>query len=332
MPLKNYQYNKILREYDRRRLDCRHILEERKKAVYAEIPELNAIDNDIIEGSVKSGRAALLGDETLLSSLKERNRLLSGKKAQLLKEHGYPSDYLMPFYICPDCKDTGYISDNEKCHCFRQAIVDLIYEQSNVKTAIETENFDTFTYDYYSDEPIDGDSGNTPLQCMKRNMQSVRSFIDNFDDNFDNILLYGNTGVGKTFLSNCIAAELLKSGHTVIYLTAFQLFDILENCKFHKDEDNIEESNNKFSYILDCDLLIIDDLGTEVNNTFVSSQFYLCINERFLRRHATIISTNLSLKQIHDNYSERTYSRILSNYKLLKMTGEDIRIKKLLTS
>lgn len=330
MALKNYQYNKILREYDKRRLECRHELEERRLKVYEEIPELTKIDNLIVEDSIKSGKAAVLGDTTLLETLAERNLSLSARKEDVLRSHGYPADYLSPFYICNDCKDTGYISATEKCHCFKQAIVDLIYEQSNVKLAIESENFSAFSYEYYSDEPVSDDTQESPRRCMQRNMSKIKNFIVNFDKDYNNLLLYGNTGVGKTFLSNCIAAELLKKGHTVIYLTAFQLFDILENCRFHKDEDNIEESNNRFNYILDCDLLIIDDLGTEVNNTFVSSQFYLCINERFLRRHATIISTNLSLQQILANYSERTYSRILSNYQLLKIIGEDIRIKKLL--
>ena len=131
----------------------------------------------------------------------------------------------------------------------------------------------------------------------------------------------------KTFLSNCIARELLDRSYTVIYLTSFQLFDILEKNKFNKDDDS-QEVQNQFNFILSCDLLIIDDLGTELTNSFINTQLYLCINERYLREKSTIISTNLSLDNINDKYSERIFSRIISNYTLLKIVGADIRLAK----
>ena len=155
---------------------------------------------------------------------------------------------------------------------------------------------------------------------------SCQNFIQNFDQKFENILLYGNSGAGKTFLSNCIAKELIESAHTVIYLTAFELFDILEKHKFSKTkEDTIEE---QFEGILDCDLLIIDDLGTELANSFTNSQLYTCLNERLLSEKSTIISTNLSLDDLSEQYSERIFSRIVSSYTILKLFGTDIRIKK----
>jgi DNA replication protein DnaC len=160
-------------------------------------------------------------------------------------------------------------------------------------------------------------------------LRDVKSFIQNFGTSYENLLIYGNTGVGKTFLSNCIAKELLDAGHTVIYLTSFQLFEILEKYKFNTAE-NYEEIRNRFEYILDCDLLIIDDIGTELNNTFITSQLYQCINERHLKQKSTIISTNLSFDQLKNNYSERIFSRISSHYKLLKIIGDDIRLQKLL--
>ena len=140
-------------------------------------------------------------------------------------------------------------------------------------------------------------------------------------------MIYGNTGVGKTFISNCIAKELLDRSYTVIYLTSFQLFDILEKNKFSKDYDN-PEIQNQFNFILSCDLLIIDDLGTELTNSFINTQLYLCINERYLREKSTIISTNLSLDNINTKYSERIFSRLISNYTLLKIVGADIRLTK----
>ena len=148
--------------------------------------------------------------------------------------------------------------------------------------------------------------------------------MDQFDSTFANLYFFGDTGIGKTFLSNCIAKELLDSGHSVIYFTAFQLFDILSKGVFEKDADAIATHQN----IFDCDLLIIDDLGTELSNSFTSSQLFLCLNERILRQKSTIISTNLNMNQVADIYSERVLSRITNNYTIIKLFGEDIRNKK----
>lgn len=327
MALKNYQYNKILREYDMKQLKNKHDLDIRTEEVYRAIPELKEIDDAVVTCAVQSAKLLLMGDDKPLPVLKKMTEEASAKRTALLKKHGFAPDYLSPAYHCPDCKDTGYIG-TEKCHCFKQAIVDIVYSQSNIKTAIIRENFDTFSYDFYSEDYVDPSTGLSPRDNIKKVVEASWNFIGQFDAEYNNLLLYGNTGVGKTFLANCIAKELLDRAHTVIYLTAFQLFDILEKNKFGKGEDNFE-SQNQFEYILDCDLLIIDDLGTELNNSFVNVQLYLCINERFLRRKPTIISTNLSLDNINTIYSERVFSRIASNYSLLKIVGEDIRLKKL---
>ncbi len=326
MALKNFQYNKILREYDSRQLQNRYLLEKRTKEIYENIPEFKEIDQRIVSGSIADTKKLLMGDSSALNKLKEDNLDLSMRKIELLCEYGYPSDYLLPIYTCSECKDTGYIG-NDKCHCFKQAIVNLVYSQSNIQIAIAKENFNTFSFQYYPNDYVEESTKLTPLDNAKKVVQSCKDFIKNFDNTYENILLYGNTGVGKTFLANCIAKELLDKSYTVIYLTAFQLFDILEKNKFGKNNDNYE-AENQFDYILDCDLLIIDDLGTELNNTFVTSQLYLCINERHLRQKSTIISTNLSWNDLNRNYSERIFSRITSNYLLLKIVGDDIRLKK----
>lgn len=326
MSLKNNQYNKILRAYDSKQLQNRHELDVRKNEVYKRIPELEEIDDQIISISIKQAKLSLSGDDSALDSLKDEILDLSMKKIELLFENGYPRNYLSLSYQCPHCKDTGFIN-NEKCQCFKQAIVDLVYSQSNIKSAIKRENFNTFSFEYYSDRYVEETTKLTPLDNAKKVVATCKSFIQNFDHEYTNILLYGNTGVGKTFLANCIAKELLDTAHTVIYLTAFELFDILEKNKFEKGEEQVEAAN-QFEYILDCDLLIIDDLGTELNNSFVTSQLYLCINERHLRQKSTIISTNLSWDNLNSNYSERIFSRITSDYQLLKIIGEDIRLKK----
>ena len=161
---------------------------------------------------------------------------------------------------------------------------------------------------------------------MQKVVSICHSFIDNFDNEYSNLLFYGNTGIGKTFLSNCIARELLNTSHSVIYLTAIELFQKFEASDFNRQSAGDIPFNS--SYILDCDLLIIDDLGTENGNTYTNSKLFYCINERMLRRKSVIISTNLSLQEIRDTYSERIFSRLTSSYKILKLFGKDIRILK----
>ncbi|NLP35252.1 MAG: ATP-binding protein [Clostridiales bacterium] len=327
MAIKNDQYNQILREYDNRQFINKHELDKRREEAFTAIPELKALEEEMISLAAQSGRRALFGDDTCLAEFKERTHELKSKQAELLSLHGYPTNYLELHYQCKKCKDTGFI-ENEKCNCFKQAIADLIYDTSNLRQTLMHENFKNFSFQYYSDDYIDETTGLSPLSNIQKIVAICKSFIRHFNDKHDNLLFMGNTGVGKTFLANCIAKELLDRGNTVIYLTAFRLFDILEKHKFRKNEENTRSATNQFEYILDCDLLIIDDLGTELNNAFISSQLYLIINERLLKQKSTLISTNLSLENLNSNYSERVYSRIISSYTICRIFGEDIRLHK----
>ncbi|MDK2808159.1 MAG: replication protein DnaC [Clostridiales bacterium] len=331
MSLKNFQYNRILQKYDEIQLYNKHKLDERKKQIYKEIPEYKKLEQSIISLSMEQAKASLFDEAASFSSYAAKNQELLAKKKQLLVAHAYPSDYLDPIYTCKDCKDTGYI-ENEKCHCFKQSIVNILYEQGNVGTLLERENFSNFQIDYYDKKTPDPHLSITPYDNMMRVLSECKRFVLEFDTTYSNLLLYGNTGVGKTFLANCIAKELLDLAHTVVYLTAFELFEILEKNKFSKSNEEKTEMNDRFHYILHSDLLIIDDLGTELVNSFSASQVYLCINERHLSQKPTIISTNLSLDDISSLYSERVFSRIISNYHLLKILGEDIRLKKAFTT
>lgn len=334
MSLHNHQINSILRTYEERRLNSHREAEARRNEIYKAIPEFKALEDEIAHASIEAAKRSIFTNVPEPDGIQAKNSELSARKASLLRTHGYPEDYLQERYVCSDCCDTGYIN-NQKCHCFRQAIVDVIYEQSNLQRIVKTESFENFSFDYYSDEYTDETTNLTPRANMHQVVAQVRDFIDNFDKKHNNLLLYGNTGVGKTFLSNCVAAELLKKGTTVIYFTAFELFDLLEHYKFDRTgnryNEDFDDISERFSFILDCDLLIIDDLGTEMNNTFVTSQLYLCINERLLRQKSTLISTNLSFDQLKNNYSERIFSRIASSYNFLKIYGDDIRILKKLS-
>ena len=323
MALSNAQYDEIMRGYDDRQLQNRHITAARLKEAYEKEPRLKAIDNAIASCSIKQAQKLLDGDRGALEALKKQIQAYREEKKAIYNQLGYPEGYFDPVYTCPDCKDTGYI-DGLRCHCFKQAVINTVYSQSNIREILDRENFRTFSFGYFSDDDINPTTGLSSLKTMENAVRDCKHFIDDFDNKPKNLFLYGNTGVGKTFLSNCVAKELLDKGYSVIYFTAFQLFDILSKGVFEKDSDAIAAHKN----IFDCDLLIIDDLGTELSNSFTASQLFLCINERILRQKSTIISTNLELAQVVDTYSERTLSRISSNYSIIKLFGDDIRIKK----
>ena len=186
------------------------------------------------------------------------------------------------------------------------------------------ENFDNFSFDYYSAELKEELSGVSSLERMQKVHAVCRQFVRDFDTANANLFFYGDTGTGKTFLSHCIAKELLDTTHSVVYFSAQELFEMIAQKRFGKTED----AQVALDAIYSCDLLIIDDLGTEITNTFVNSELFLCINERLTAQKSTIISTNLSLKAFKDTYSERIFSRISTSYTMLKLFGKDIRLLK----
>ena len=323
MVLNNSQYDLIMRTYEQKQLYNRKELEKRYADAYEKLPELKELHDAISELSVGQARKLLEGDENALAQLKLQIKDLSDEGNALLATGGFPADYLEMHYECADCKDTGYIG-NEKCHCFQNMIIDMLYEQSNLKHVLQRENFDTFSFSYYSQNYIDPETGYSSLATIQNAYEEARSFVDTFGKEFRNLFFYGDPGVGKTFLSNCIAKELIDQSNSVVYLSSHQLFDTLTKGRFDKDE----QAEKIGKHLFNCDLLIIDDLGTELVNSLTVSQLFLCLNERLLNQKPTIISTNLSLDALVEIYSERIFSRITSNYTMLKLTGDDIRIKK----
>lgn len=324
MALSNSQYDQLMRTYELRQLDNEHRLRRRYENACTLIPKLRDLDDTISSLSIAHARMLLNGDDSALARLKEQLFLLSADKKDLLRSANLPEDYLEPDYTCPDCQDTGYIGD-QRCHCLQKAIIDLLYTQSNLKDILDEENFSTFCTDFYSTNYIDKLTGKSSRELMRTALTVCREFTYAYPDSTENILLYGDTGVGKTFLTHCIAKELMDRSYSVIYFSAVQLFDCLAKTTFSKKEDSWPDT---FNHIYDCDLLIIDDLGTELSNSFTVSQLFVCLNERILRRKSTVISTNLSLDDINSVYSERIFSRVSSNYRMLRLTGDDIRIQK----
>lgn len=313
----NTQYRDIIAEYDSIRAENRHILSLRREEIYATIPGYKETEDSISSLCVAQGKKMLAGDKNALDEMRLRLRELSQKKTRLLTEYGYPPDYLDPVYTCPDCRDTGYLPNQSKCHCMKQRMISHLYEQSGLKALLETENFNKLSMEYYDGED---------KVKFEKAVQSARNFISNFTSHYHNLLFYGTVGTGKSFLSCCIAKELLDRGHSVIYFSSGALFDKISEFTFYtKDKEALAQF---YQDLFGCDLLIIDDLGTELVNSFVTSEFFTCLNERHLRKKATIISSNISLEDLRDHYSERVFSRITSNFELLKFTGQDIRMYK----
>lgn len=328
MALSAEQYQSIMNAYDETRRRNYRLLEERKEYVYTHIPEIRAIDEQIAHISVEKAKELLFRkDPDTRRSLHDAIYDLSMERVNLLAMHDLPTDYLEPIYDCPQCKDTGYIG-SEKCTCLSQRIAAALYAQSNIGDLVGRENFSSFRREYYSPN-VSGNEKLSPRENIDSVLKKIHTFLEEFDQKPGaNLFIYGNTGVGKTFLSSCIADALLKREKSVIYLTAYQLFDQLADYKFRREEANAQT----LPAFLNCDLLIIDDLGTELNNSFVSTYLFLCINERILHKRSTIISTNLSIAQISRSYTERVLSRISESYTLLHIYGEDIRIKKTFSS
>lgn len=325
MSLQNIQYDRIMREYDSLRMEEAYRLSKRREEIYSKFPKIKALEDAIADESIAAGKAAVLGKENALKGLGEKLELLADQRRAVLVENGYPSDYLDLHYSCPLCKDTGLI-DREYCACFKAKLSKCVYDESNIRDIIRRENFSTFDYELYSRDPkfYDEDLGTTPYDNMINVVNTLKRYISDFDTNHVNLLIYGETGLGKTFLTNCIAKELLDSAHTVQYYPCYALFTLFENYKFKHSEYEKNDSG-QYEKLFDCDLLIIDDMLSELLNSLTTSFLYSIINERKLREKSTIISTNLDPARIKALCGDRIYSRLIESYEFIKLIGEDIR-------
>ena len=324
--MKESKIREILISYQKKRDKAESDLELRKNDVYSQIPEFKKLDDEISKVGLQLAKLVLQNpsnkENIILESKKKMDELKSQKK-ELLTKYKVPNGYLEIQHDCNICKDKGFLDNGHKCNCLKQEIINEAYKMSNISRMLEKENFTTLDTSIFSSEK-DPESNISPQQNMLQIVSICESFILDFDkDNGENLLFYGDTGLGKTFMCNCIAKSLLDKGHLVIYQTAFKMFEIIEDYKFKNADSHISKEN--YENLFDCDLLIIDDLGTELTNSFTNSELFNILNTRLLSGKKTIISTNLSPMQLGSNYAQRIFSRIFDRFIMVKFIGKDLR-------
>ncbi len=331
--MSNSTLKNLLKQYEQKRIWAISDLDRRKEKLYSSNLRLAEIDHELNNYAINTAKSILSnGNNNFMDNLKSKIEDLKKEKNDILNALNINEDFFKPNFECSLCEDTGYIKDGNKyilCSCIKQKLFDIEYNKSNISN-LEKDNFDNFDFNLYSDKVNEDlySSNLSPRDNIKNIKDIALSFINNFDDaNEKNLLFLGNTGLGKTFLSNCIANELLKKGKTILYQTAPVMLDTIIDYRFNK-----ANSVDIYENILDVDLLIIDDLGTECMNSMKFSELFNIINTRLLNQNnhitKTIISTNLGLKDLKEKYDERIFSRFVGNYNICRFFGEDIRFKK----
>ena len=317
-------FDKIRADYDALRRENERILYERRQEAYAMAPGLEEVEDNIRNLGFEAAKATLLsGDGAVKNAAVEELKTYEAMARAMLAEAGLPVDYLNPIYTCEKCKDKGYLEDGSRCSCMKQRITAYLHRSSHIERQIEKNNFGNFRLDIYSDMPF-ADEGISPRQNMEEILTVAENFVATFDEANDmNLLLYGPTGLGKTFLSHAVAAELMAAGKSVVYETAFGMVRIFEEKTFNRDAG--DEIKMAYDSLFTADLLIIDDLGAELNNSFTNSQLFNIVNSRMIDGKKMIINTNLTPNELSAVYGDRIFSRIFHKFIPMAFFGKDLR-------
>ncbi len=306
-------YREIMADYERQLAADKREQRSRMQEVYIRVPGYRELEHRMVDLSAQAAIKAASGMKAEAASVLHELSRLSGEKKKMLSAAGFPEDHISLKYRCPDCRDTGY-TDGKRCHCLEKRLLEYNYYKSGIYDKLRTENFDTFSFGLFSGNDLE-------------NIRSIHTaslkFTKEFADTYRNMLFYGGVGSGKSFMSNCIAKALLDEGVAVVYISAVRMFEIMSDRVFGRETDS-----PLYDGLFSCPLLIIDDLGTEISSSAVSSELFSLLNERDLKGRSTIISTNLTLDEIKDKYSDRSISRIIGNYEIYRFTGDDLRLKK----
>lgn len=312
--------------FQKRRDQAVKDLEDRRSEIYTFIPKIKSIDKQISKLGLNIAMASIKNpDQAVLEmkAIEEEIKMLQQDKDIMLTEHNIPRDFLTIHYQCDKCNDTGFLKSGKPCSCYKQELIKTSYVHSNITDVLKRENFDTYNLEVFSDE-YNEEYKTSPKAHMMSVLANCESFVYDFHlKDQKNMLFYGQTGLGKTFLCNCIAKALLDKGHTVLYQTAFRIIDTISNYRFSNKKT--DDMRFRYNMLINCDLLIIDDLGTEMTNTFSTTELFNVINTRLLEDRKTIISTNFTLQQLDETYSDRITSRLFGQFELIPFFGKDLR-------
>lgn len=308
-------YERADRILSERRLSARRKAEKAQLAFYASNPRAKEIEEELTHTFTNIARATLSGDRNKLFEIKEQNLKLQNELSQLYSAAGISQEDLKPKYTCPHCDDKGNI-DGKLCDCYINLLKQIACDDLNRRSPLSLSDFESFDLSYYPDDC---------RQKMSNIFDYCRLYAENFSSDSDSLIMTGGTGLGKTHLALAIANEVIKKGKGVIYISAPGMVSALEEFQFGREAPEEEITPKLLS---DCDLLIIDDLGTEFLNNFSRGAIYNVFNSRITRGKPTIISTNLSFSELEKNYTDRFVSRVMGYCRRLNFEGSDIRIQK----
>jgi len=313
--------NKVTNDFQDKRTAAKQQLRQRELEVYGKIPEIEKIDSDLRKLGLELTKKVMGGSnvQESIEKIREESQRLNQIKFEELVRNGYSPDYLLIKYDCSLCKDEGSV-DGVMCKCFERALKEEAYKYSNLPLMMDSRTFEDFNLELYPDD----NSELSPRKVMNAILEYCREYAAEFGEKNENLFLYGGTGLGKTFVSSCIAKEVLEKGYSVFYQPAYKIFPIFEELRFgDRDKDILRMQTDE---IFKTDLLIIDDLGTELTTAYTAEVFFDLLNSRINDKKQTIINTNMSLGDLQRLYSERITSRIIGNFTQLMFRGEDIRV------
>ncbi len=318
-------YKAVIERFEKRRIKKEQQAEETRRKVVSVVPQIETIDAElalIASQAVKYalGRDSASAKKRMIKEFKEKSVELQAQKIELLVTAGFSGDVLDEKPSCKKCGDKGFIGA-KMCECFKKELHLECYKRTKLASIINDQSFKTFDLNYYDNEVI-SEFGRSPKDNMKLVLEYLKDYAENFSTKSSNLILTGAPGLGKTFLSSAIAKATIDKGFYVLYDSCQNILSRMEDAKF-------KNANEDFSDILQCELLIIDDLGAEFKTQFSESCIYNIINSRLISKLPTIISTNLSPSELADTYHERIASRLLGEYKTILFLGTDIRFQKL---